>query len=140
MTSLRQILVRWLPVCSPWLLAGYWAVLFTATHTPMPAGPPASDKLLHFSAYFVLAVLFAVWRITRHAPTRRIVQLTIGVLFAFAVFDELTQTLVGRHCDALDAAADWAGISAALACVLPLRSWLEPQAGAERPFDAEPPT
>ncbi len=99
---------------APWGLGVYWTILFTATHVPVPDGPPGSDKVLHFGAYLVLSVLFATTLHTRGAVTRRLVLLTIGVLFSFAIFDELTQMLVNRHCSALDALADWCGVLAGL--------------------------
>ena len=95
---------------SPWLLAVYWIVLFALTHIPVPDGLPGSDLVLHLAAYFVLATLFTTVLLTRGVRGRRFVLTTIGVLFAFGVFDELTQMLVNRHCDPLDALADWVGV------------------------------
>lgn len=95
---------------SPWLMAAYWIVLFTATHVPVPAGPPHSDKFLHISAYFVLSVLFACVLFTRGFDKWRLNKIVVIVLFIYAVVDELTQELVNRVCDPMDAAADAVGV------------------------------
>ena len=95
---------------SPWVLIGYWITLFTATHVPVPAGPPTSDKLIHFGAYFVLSLLLSTVLLTRNVLPAKIVLWTVIVLFSYGVFDEATQALVDRHPDPLDALADWAGV------------------------------
>lgn len=109
---------------SPWALAVYWITLFVMTHTPVPAGPPGSDKLFHFGAYFVLAALFALVLLSRGYTPRRTALLTIPVLCGFAVFDEVTQMLVDRHCDVLDGLADWAGVAVGTVSVIGARRWL----------------
>jgi VanZ family protein len=110
MTDSKTKLYRWATVASPWLLSIYWIILYTLTHVPVPSGPPGSDKLLHIAAYFVLAFLFSMVLYTRSVPTKRLIITTIVSLCAFAIFDEVTQELVNRHCDPLDALADSVGI------------------------------
>lgn len=118
MTVLRIKLLRWATAAGPWLLGVYWVILYTLTHVPVPSGPPGSDKILHIAAYFVLAFLFSMVLYTRDVPTRRLVITTIVSLCAFAVFDEVTQELVNRHCDPLDALADSVGIVLGISALL----------------------
>ena len=108
------------PRTSRWLIAlgVYWLVLFTATHVPTPelvAGAMELnvDKLIHLTAYALLATLMlAAWR---SLGWRRVGWTTLLVAVGYAVFDEFTQPLVGRICDALDLLADVAGVFLALA-------------------------
>lgn len=91
----------------------YFALLFIATHVPMPSHdmPSYSDKWFHFGGYAVLTMcVLAGW------------ELTIGVLQArhyfavwlagtlYGVFDEVTQSFVSRTCDINDWAMDVLGI------------------------------
>ncbi|MFK7821138.1 MAG: VanZ family protein [Planctomycetaceae bacterium] len=111
---------------SPWALAAYWVTLATLTHIPVPAGPPNSDKVLHIAAYFVLGYLFALVLHTRGFDSRRIMITTIVSLFTFAILDELTQELVNRYCDPMDAAADAVGVVLALLLFFRTRDHLFP--------------
>lgn len=106
---------------SPWALATYWTTLFVLTHVPVPHGPPGSDKVLHVGAYSLLAFLVALVLHTRGFAMRRIVATTVLVLFAFAVFDEVTQQFVNRVCDPVDAVADWVGVIVGLIVFLPIK-------------------
>lgn len=111
-------------------LAGYWILLFTATHVPIDPNVigPGNDKTLHVVGYSGLALLFGVMLATRMSPRHRFGEegaiapndspfwprfpfLGAFVLLAiYAAFDELTQPLVGRTCDIYDWLADCAGI------------------------------
>lgn len=114
-TRFMERTYSWIRRISPWLLGLYWIVLFTLTHVPVPEGLPGSDLALHLAAYFVLSCMFTTVLLTRGVRGRRLVLTTFGVLFAFGVFDELTQTLVNRHCDPRDMAADCVGVVCGLA-------------------------
>jgi len=92
------------------LLAVYWCLIFTGTHLPtMPAAVPKyNDKIVHFSAFFGLAVLLSyctnskksVWRFG-----------TIAIIcIAYGAIDEWTQSFVrGRQTDVYDLFADISG-------------------------------
>jgi VanZ family protein len=75
-----------------------------------------SDKLPHVIAYSVLAILFAsVWRTFSGPLSWRHLGISWALLVLYGIFDELTQTLVGRHGSVLDWLADVAGIILGLA-------------------------
>lgn len=98
---------------SRWWATAAWAlVVLTATSIPNLAlpGPAGTDKLGHFSMYFLLAFLTQ-----RAAPSPRRVGTMVRVVAAvaaFAAFDELHQWLVpGRAADVADWVADTVGAS-----------------------------
>ncbi len=120
MASLRRIL--------PWLvLALYWPALFTGTHIPrMPQVQIARhDLALHFGAYMVLTVLYwlALYRRARPDWRRKAFYVVVGLMAAYGALDELSQTLVGRHCDVADWLADVSGALVGLGLLYALRSW-----------------
>jgi len=86
----------------------YWLALVVATHYPrvrIPGEIPQSDKLIHFAAFAILAVLFWLFMAAR-APSW-----LIGLaLIAYAGLDEYTQQFVGRDTDLVDWLADVGGI------------------------------
>lgn len=91
----------------------YWIVLFIATHAPVvriPGEFPHSDKLVHFSAFGILA--FLVWRFAQALRSigDRFVWAAGAGLIAYAAFDEYLQQFVGRHTDVADFGADAAGV------------------------------
>lgn len=111
--------------------AGYWLTLYVGTHIPNPEmliGPHTSDKLLHFSAYFILyAVLALRIRILHEAwPTRRQTIILAAVTSLFSAFDEITQgiPIINRYPDLMDAVADCSGVVAAM-LVISLVDWAE---------------
>lgn len=97
------------------LLVLYWSVLFIIAHIPIPqmvrkAG--VSDKGLHFLAYLILTFLlwFAI-RPDEKVNWRRImVWCVILIAGGYGAVDEVIQSFVGRNCDAMDIAANMAGI------------------------------
>lgn len=110
------------------VLAGvYFALMFVATHTPPPPHAVASynDKLAHFGAYGLLATsALAAWDLKLRGLRRRHYLLVgLGCLL-YGAFDEVSQVLVGRSCEALDWIADAAGVTAALLCYALLRGRL----------------
>jgi VanZ family protein len=103
------------------VLVCYWVALFLGTHWPrahevLRIG--ASDKALHFCAYFGLALLVGLnWTLWTDFGWR---QRGIALLLvaAFGVFDELTQIPVGRDASIYDWLADLTGAIMGLAtCV-----------------------
>lgn len=103
------------------LLVLYWTALFVATHIPVPQvvqEADVSDKGLHLLANMILVFLFwftvsdgrrANWR--QAAPW-----CVLGIMLAYAIFDELTQGFVaGRICDPRDLLADLVGTFTGLA-------------------------
>jgi len=98
------------------VLIVYWVLLFTGTHLPtLPKiSPRISDKLLHFSAFFGLAMLLC-WVIpTRSSPWRKFIAVA-AVAVVYGAFDEITQSFVrGRTTDIRDFAADALGAFSAI--------------------------
>ncbi len=95
----------------------YWVLLFIATHASavrIPGEIPHSDKLVHFSAFGILA--FLCWRFAQawRSIGDRFVWGAGAVLIAYAAVDEYLQQFVGRHTDVLDFGADTAGIVSVL--------------------------
>jgi VanZ family protein len=94
----------------------YWGAIFVATHVPaLPsAAARMSDKVQHFGAYFLLAVLLiAAGRMLGFSRGKvYLAVLVVGV--AYGMVDELTQLLVpNRTADPRDWAADMCGVAAA---------------------------
>jgi VanZ family protein len=105
--------VRWIRVALP----VYWVAVVAATHYPrvqIPGEIPKSDKLVHFAAFGMLALLF--WRLlAARGLTARSVWLAAAVLIPYATIDEYTQQFVGRHTELADWIANIAGIVTVLA-------------------------
>ena len=101
---------------SRWVLLVYWAGLFIGTHTPTISGVDFSvtDKLLHFGAYFGLALLLALAWSLRRPLVLRSYAVMAALLAAYGALDELLQIPVGRHCDPLDWLADISGVTTGL--------------------------
>ena len=119
------------PLATPALTA-YWLLIFVATHVPNPEDLPApdvSDKLLHFSAYFVLYALLSV----RHRllaggwPGGNCQVKFLLLTTSYAALDELLQMLPGinRNADWLDGFADCGGLLTAAAIVWLIRFQVE---------------
>lgn len=92
------------------VLGLYWLLLFTGTHLPKIPSiiPTTNDKVMHFSAFFGLATLLCYC--TNSRKTFKRFGIIIAVCLVYAIFDELTQSLVrGRESDWLDFVADSAG-------------------------------
>ena len=103
------------------LAAAYAITLVLATHYPkldqLLGRYGHADKLLHFVAYFLLAVFvaLAVWGAGRWS--RRAVVAVAIALAAFGAVDEITQPLFGRTADVFDWVADCAGIAVGILLV-----------------------
>jgi VanZ family protein len=120
-----------------WVLAGYWAVIYFLTHWPklddLKIRPdwlfPGSDKLVH-ACFYVGWIVLWWWVLT--AGGRRLgraawVWLAVGAA-GYAVFDEVTQAIVGRQPEVLDFSCDLLG---AVAAILIL-SWWQKRREADR--------
>jgi VanZ family protein len=90
--------------------------MFVATHYPRPEQitPQVSDKLLHFAAYGVLALLCVAALLARRALRAWDPWVLLGVLAVYGALDELLQIPVNRHCDLQDWIADMGGAAAVL--------------------------
>lgn len=110
-----------------WLPAAAWAAtLFWLSSRPTLPGPeiPYFDKVAHFGAYALLGALLAWGADRSRAPLA--VAVVLGLLYGAS--DEIHQMYVpGRSPDALDWAADAAGV--ATACFLYTR-WRSRRAAA----------
>jgi VanZ family protein len=81
---------------------------------PMPAVFDSQDKVLHFGAYFVMAVFS--WRAFRHTGSKKLNLVLLCVLFCslYGVSDEWHQSLVlGRTASVWDWLADSLGATMA---------------------------
>ncbi len=100
------------------VLVGYWLALVVGTHWPQPPelfGIGESDKFIHFTAYFGLALLVCLnWALARAMGWRQWLAIAV-VLTAFGALDEITQIPVGRHADVRDWFADVTGVAAGMA-------------------------
>lgn len=108
-------------------LVGYWIVLFVATHVPsdFPLVPPErTDKLVHFSAFFVLGgLLAAAWEFAAGRLTVRHLIAAWLVLAAYAAVDEISQPPFGRARSFDDWLADVTGVACGLLLFLAWRRW-----------------
>jgi VanZ family protein len=109
------------------VLIGYWLIMFAGTHWPhvnLEHFPQNTDKLLHFTGYAGFGFLIAVWISTKREMRARDFAAVFGVIFVYAIVDEVTQIPVGRTCDFFDALADWCGGLSGLGVFLVLRAAL----------------
>jgi len=109
-TAQRKLFLTWLPVLA-WCVA-----IFVQSSFPSPdLGPafPLKDKVMHMTAYGLLAALFyRACRVTWPEKLSPVQLLAISVLFAslYGVSDEFHQSfVVARRADALDGVADVVG-------------------------------
>ena len=96
-------------------LVVYWLILFTATTLPAERLPSVgfTDKVNHFIAYFILAVLVNLTLIYQR-KSRLIFEkapiATVIICLFYGAVDELHQLLVpGRSAETLDWVADASG-------------------------------
>ena len=93
--------------------------MFVGTHWPNPHPIIAGgyvDKVLHFSAFFVLSVLVArTLQVHGFALDRRVLFAAWGLLAFYGMIDELLQPPFGRSCELADWLADLVGAAAGFA-------------------------
>ncbi len=93
----------------------YWIILFTATTLPGSDLPNmhVSDKIEHFSAYFILAVLLnlAMMFQNKYLLIKRKAWLfTLLIILSYGALDEIHQLFIpGRDCELLDWVSDSSG-------------------------------
>lgn len=101
----------------------YWILLFVATHIPIDPRfhlpLPVSDLVLHFTAYFLLALLGGVRLLFSQQRAFSTTLIWVGVYLAYAGLDEWIQSFVGRTMSLSDFLADAGGVMAATV-MLPL--------------------
>lgn len=94
----------------------YWIILFTATTLPGPQLPDIhlSDKIEHFGAFFVLAVLLnlaLIYQRKSYLLYNYATLVTIIICFSYGAVDELHQMFIpGRSADIRDWLADSTGV------------------------------
>ncbi len=93
----------------------YWIILFVATSIPAQSVPSfgVGDKLNHFLAYLILALLLYLtlsFQDKSKFAKCNAVLLTISIILLYGVIDELHQMLIpGRSAEFLDWVADAVG-------------------------------
>ena len=94
----------------------YWIILFTATTLPGPQLPDIhlGDKIAHFSAFFILAVLLnltLIFQRKSHFLFKYATLVTIIICFVYGAIDEIHQMIIpGRYADIRDWFADSIGV------------------------------
>ncbi len=115
----------------------YWLLLFVATTLPGKDLPETgvSDKIEHFTAYFILAVLLNLTLMfqNKYPKIRKKAWLyTLIFILTYAGLDEIHQMFIpGRDCDILDWLSDSSGVLLGLGFVKMLINFLryKPQTG-----------
>jgi len=117
---------RW----TPWILLGvYWVLIFVLTHlSPLRLGRlrfHGHEVFLHFSAYFVLTLLYWFARYGTQPPRPGTLKpyLCLGLLALYAMIDEISQSFIGRDASLIDWSSDMAGCVTALLGLLLVRRW-----------------
>jgi VanZ family protein len=111
MTFRRLAIVAW---C---LTVAFLLAMFVGTH--MPARAEAflanADKMLHFGAYFSLAMFLLISGELTLGPLKPIHFFSVWIACTlYGAMDEITQIPVGRNCDIADWIYDVLGVIAAL--------------------------
>jgi VanZ family protein len=109
------------------MLAFFWLALFVGTHLTKRASVSPTDhldKIAHFGAFLVLALLFAAtWQISAGLLTGAHLRIAWIVLALYAAIDEWTQLLVGRDASVIDWLADVTGAALGLALFAHVGKW-----------------
>jgi VanZ family protein len=106
----RKVMLVYFP------LTLYWIVLFTATTLPGKDLPDLgiSDKIEHFSAFFILAVLInltLIYQRKSYLLFRYAIIATIIITLSYGAIDEIHQLFIpGRSADFRDWLADSSGV------------------------------
>ncbi len=96
-------------------LSVYWIVLVVLTSLPTTSLPKVgvSDKIQHFLAYFILAVLLNLSLLIQkkfELRQNRSSYLSLLIVTLYGIFDEVHQHFIpGRFCEFSDFAADLLG-------------------------------
>lgn len=136
------MLARYLVPVAWCLFGGYWLLLVVSTHLPPEAATTAesfNDKLLHFTAYAVLAFLAAaVWRVTRRRYGPVAAMVLLPCLLVVAALDEATQPYFDRSCDLHDWCSDAVGAIAGLLFFGLVNRWTPSLRGGVEAGGSEP--
>jgi VanZ family protein len=117
---------RWLFRRAGRVLVIYWLAMFIGSHVSLK--DPSTvfqirDKVVHFAAFAGFAFLAATYQYSRKGSVAWVDLIAIWLLAAaYGVFDEVTQTAVGRTADPLDWLADISGAATGLAAFLVFRA------------------
>ena len=118
---------RWTARVMVAVLVAFWLLLFVATHVPLslPAGGGSNrDKLAHFWAYFLLAVLFSAALAARTRIGWRHLLLVFVIAVAYGVFDELLQIPIpDRSAEVYDWISDCLGAAAGVVTFGAIYTW-----------------
>lgn len=112
----------------PWLiLLVYWPLLFVSTHIPRVPQMQiyGRDVTLHFTAYFILTLLYWMARYGKVRPglAQGRFYAVIILIAVYGALDEITQGLVNRHCDFWDWVSDMSGCVGAMLVLYIMRRW-----------------
>ncbi len=112
----------------PWLpLVLYWPMMFVATHIPAAKLPRfeiyGRDVTLHFSSFFILAILYWLARYRWQKPDirKRSFYIAMIVFAVYAALDEISQSFVSRNCSIIDWLSDMSGSLTALILLILVR-------------------
>jgi len=118
-----------LATLSKFTLVAFWLALVTATHIPPSenlASIETSDKLLHASAYMILAfLLVAAWELNAGRLNARHLFVAWLAVVVWAAIDEITQIPVGRDGDFWDWTADASGAAVGILLFVYARRMIE---------------
>ncbi len=105
-----------------WVFLGYWLLIFVGTHAPrieemgsgLLFGIPHFDKVAHFGMFAGwMGLSFWLLRTFYERPRRAAVAGLFAAGTLYAIFDELSQSLVGRETSLADFCADAGGLAVA---------------------------
>ena len=108
----------------------YWIVLFTATTLPGQDLPDLgfSDKIQHFGAFFVLAILLnlaLIYQRKSYFLFKNAIISTIIITMSYGAIDEIHQLFIsGRSADIRDWLADSSGVIIGILLLNVLKNFL----------------
>lgn len=97
-----------------------WTLLMIiVSSTPSKSLPDVgfdySDKLAHFTEYFIFIILFWRFQLKLNKPFTKIIKNSLIIILIIPLIDELHQLFIpGRDCDVFDVLADVFGLTAGL--------------------------
>jgi hypothetical protein len=103
-----------------WAFLGFWVLIFIGTHVPRIEefgsgwlfGIPHFDKVAHFGMFAAwMGLSFWLLRACYERPRRAAIAGLFVAGALYAVFDELSQPLVGRDASLADFCADVGGLA-----------------------------
>jgi VanZ family protein len=125
--SPRLTLLRRLTIVTWCMTVTFLLAMFVGTHMPARAEAflASADKILHFSAYFSLAMFLLISGELTLGSLKPIHFFSVWLACTlYGAMDEITQIPVGRECDVADWVCDVLGAIAALTVFRIVRPWL----------------